>query len=88
MSDTIPVFKIGDRCQIMQTDLMVKRRLAARCGKIKDVLNGKYCNSYDIELDGGWLVLAISGCELNHISEEQYNFWKQNNVDTGNPMGF
>ena len=83
MSDQIPIFKVGERCQAMNTSGNVKRGIAAVCGVVKEVVDdGGYGGTYGVALEGRVELFRISGCSLNHVDEDSYRRWRANGVDT------
>jgi len=83
MSDQIPVFKVGERCQPMGTMDNFEREIAGVCGVVKAVdLDGCYGGFYTVELEGRPELVKISGCSLRHVSKDLYNRWQEKGIDT------
>ena len=78
MSDSIPQFKAGDRCQVMQTTDNVSYGIASICGVVVERNN---LDAYKIFLEDGRFI-QIHGASLNHVSEETYHRWENNGVKT------
>jgi len=78
MSDKVPIFEPGDRCRMMQTNGNYFWFRAGVCGV---VINKATDRLYRVFLEDGRLV-AVDGCEIDHVDEEMYHNWKRIGIDT------
>ncbi len=82
MSNMLPQFSIGQRCQPMQTTENVKKGIANACGVVVGVVNRN--DSYQnvsIFLERGEFI-DVMNYSLCHVDEDMYQGWKSRGIPT------